>query len=430
MERPLADAGILRTDLDDPDARIPCTVWVPMFCRALEERPMKNAGMRLATVTPIGAFPLIDYLIVTSRNVGEGLERLARYLRIAEAPSIPSLQEGEDPIRVLFEGRATPMSAEFSVTLNVLHFREETEDRFRAAYASFSHTPDDVAEMERVLGCPVHTGASWNGWALSRETWQLPLRRRDPVLGGLLQRQADEALGRLPPMVGVALDVRRAPASRVGGGDTRIQAIARTLATSARSLQPAGCGRLFVSASAGSCAKGTPPSAICRTHRCRSVRSRTCLAILNPQRSTERSGDGIKKRHRRSVNADEMKPFVCPCNTVSALIPQPSRPSERRLCPRAGPHLERLRHHARKTRHSGRWQGQFQQQFWTEQSSGNSKPVVTLRFLAAVRWPSGKQHAAMAQRSELWRYRELASSHHAPVTMPEKVAELLIELSS
>src|SRR6476659_4025975 len=189
MDRLLADAGILRADLDDPDARIPCTVWVPMFCRALEERPMKNAGMRLATVTPIGAFPLIDYLIVTSRNVGEGLDRLARYLRIAEAPSIPSLQEGEDPIRVLFEGRDTPMSAEFSVTLNVLHFREETEDRFRAAYASFSHTPDDVAEMERVLGCPVHTGASWNGWALSRETWHLPLRRRDPVLGRLLQRR-------------------------------------------------------------------------------------------------------------------------------------------------------------------------------------------------------------------------------------------------
>jgi AraC-like DNA-binding protein len=245
MERRLADAGILRSDLDDPDTRIPCTAWVPMLCGALEERPMKNAGMRLAAVTPIGAFPLIDYLVVTSRNVGEGLERLARYLRLGEAPSIPRLQEGENPIRVLFEGRDTPMSAEFSVTLNVLHFREETEDRFRAAYASFSHTPDDVAEMERVLGCPVHTGASWNGWALARDMWQLPLRRRDPVLGGLLQRQADEAIGRLPPMDGVALDVRRALASRVGGGDTRIQSVARMLATSARSLQrrlaAAGC---------------------------------------------------------------------------------------------------------------------------------------------------------------------------------------------
>ena len=56
------------------------------------------------------------------------------------------------------------------MTLNLLHFREETEGRFRAAYASFCHEPDDVAEMERVLGCPVHTEASWNGWALSRET--------------------------------------------------------------------------------------------------------------------------------------------------------------------------------------------------------------------------------------------------------------------
>jgi pimeloyl-ACP methyl ester carboxylesterase len=40
------------------------------------------------------------------------------------------------------------------------------------------------------------------------------------------------------------------------------------------------------------------------------------------------------------------------------------------------------------------------------------------------------QHAAMAQRSELWRHRELASSHHAPVTMPEQVTGLLMELAS
>jgi len=44
--------------------------------------------------------------------------------------------------------------------------------------------------------------------------------------------------------------------------------------------------------------------------------------------------------------------------------------------------------------------------------------------------PRFDQHAAMARRSELWRYRELASSHHAPVTMPEKAADLLMELAS
>ena len=229
VEPLLADAGITREDLDDPDARIPTLVWGPMFRRALERCEMKNAGMRLATVTPIGAFPLVDYLIATSQDVGEGLARLARYLCLAEARSIPTLREDEDPIRVLLEGCDTPLSAEFTVTLNVLHFREETDGRFRAAYASFCHQPDDVAEMERVLGCPVRTGASWNGWALSRETFQLPLRRRDPALGNLLQRQADEAIARLPPGGGAVLDVRRALASRIGGGDTRIQTIARTL---------------------------------------------------------------------------------------------------------------------------------------------------------------------------------------------------------
>ena len=127
MEPLLADAGIRRADLDDPDARIPVTAWAPMFRRALEQRPMKNAGVRLATVTPFGAFPLIDYLIATSRNVGEGLERFARYLRLAEARSVPCLHEDEDPIRVLLVGCDTPLSAEFTVTLNLLQFREETE---------------------------------------------------------------------------------------------------------------------------------------------------------------------------------------------------------------------------------------------------------------------------------------------------------------
>ena len=88
-----------------------------------------------------------------------------------------------------------------------------------------------------MLGCPVHAGASWNGWALSREMSRLPLRRRDPTLGRLLQQHADEAIARLPAMDGIALEVRRALASRIGGGDARIRAIARDLAMSVRSLQ-------------------------------------------------------------------------------------------------------------------------------------------------------------------------------------------------
>jgi pimeloyl-ACP methyl ester carboxylesterase len=40
------------------------------------------------------------------------------------------------------------------------------------------------------------------------------------------------------------------------------------------------------------------------------------------------------------------------------------------------------------------------------------------------------QHAGMAQRSPLWRYRELPAPHHAAVTMPDAVADLVLEVSS
>jgi hypothetical protein len=53
-------------------------------------------------------------------------------------------------------------------------------------------------------------------------------------------------------------------------------------------------------------------------------------------------------------------------------------------------------------------------------------------FIRCVQFanPRFDEHAKMAQRSALWRFRELPASHHAPVTMPDQVAELLIDLAT
>lgn len=44
--------------------------------------------------------------------------------------------------------------------------------------------------------------------------------------------------------------------------------------------------------------------------------------------------------------------------------------------------------------------------------------------------PRFDAHAAMAQSTPLWTYRELAAPHHAAVTMPDRVAELLLEFAT
>jgi AraC-like DNA-binding protein len=233
-----AQAGITRFDLErDPDARIPCAIWLPIFQRAMQPRPLKNFLFKAAAAISIGSFPLLDYLMVTSESVGVAVRQLRRYLGLVDNPHVIDIEDAEDPIRVVFVSRDGRPTDEFGIALTLLRLREEAGESFRASYISFQHMPEDTVEIEGMFGCPVHGCAPWNGFALSRSTWNLPLRRRDPILAKLLRQQADEAIARLPRMDGVLYDVRRALASRVAGGDIRIESVARALATSVRSLQ-------------------------------------------------------------------------------------------------------------------------------------------------------------------------------------------------
>jgi AraC-like DNA-binding protein len=233
----LRAAGLNQRDLDDPDGRIPCAAVGALFGYAMQERPLRNLGTRIAAETPIGAFPLIDYLILSSEDVGRGLLQLSRYFRLVDFPVTLHFLEREESVRVIYEGPPSPFGYEFGIALCVLHLREETENRFNPECVSFTHNPDDAEDIERTLGCPVFPRSSWVGFALSRQAWNLPLRRRDPILHGVLERHAKEMVRGLTGIGGTALEVRRVLTSRVTGGDTRIGRIAHALGRSARSLQ-------------------------------------------------------------------------------------------------------------------------------------------------------------------------------------------------
>jgi len=238
--RLLSEIGIQRADLDDPDALIPCAATGALFGRALRERPLKNVGLRLAAQTPIGAMGLLDYLIVTSDTVGRGFQQLARYLRLLTgAPFLLELREDQDPILAMYhvDSSNATFGVEYSVALTVLHIREETGNRARFECVSFTHQPDDVSEIERVLDCPVKAGASWSGVALPRESWQMPLPRKDPIVHRVLEGHAESINPYALAMDGLALDVRRVIASRMANGEIDISIVARHLGTSTRTLQ-------------------------------------------------------------------------------------------------------------------------------------------------------------------------------------------------
>jgi AraC-like DNA-binding protein len=232
----LASAGVPTADATDPDGRVPCEYLGRIVSSAQQQRFTPNLAMELARVTPLGAYPLIDYLVVTSESVGAGVRQLARYYRLIGNPVVLDLHEDADPIRIEMAGGAA-FGVEFTATLLVLHMRSETDGRFAADSVSVGHKPDDAAAWERVLGCPVESMARWTGVSIPRTSWLLPLRRRDSVLRQVLEARADDVLARLPARAGLALQVQRALASSVPGSDTRIDVLARRLAMSGRTLQ-------------------------------------------------------------------------------------------------------------------------------------------------------------------------------------------------
>jgi AraC-like DNA-binding protein len=233
----LTAIGLDQGALDDPDRRISCEAMGALFSTVQRMRPIKNLALHLAVETPLGAYPLLDYLIVTSNTVGDGLRQFARYFQLVSAPIAIEIRENENPVRMIVSAPNNPFAVEYTTTLTVLNLRRETNDKIRAEYIALAHKPDDAAEMAELLGCRVQAGAAWSGLALSGEAWRMPFRRRDPVLRELLERQANEIVDRLPAGDPVVVDVRRALAKRVAGGDSRIDEVAQGLAMTARTLQ-------------------------------------------------------------------------------------------------------------------------------------------------------------------------------------------------
>jgi AraC-like DNA-binding protein len=233
----LAPFGLTRTELDDPDGRLPARVCAEIFGAIQREGRVKNLALCIAVETPIGAYPLLDYLVCSSESVGEGFKQIARYLVLVNPAVHLVFREEEDLIRVLVEGVMDPFTVELTVSLSVLRLSRESGDRLQVARICFRHEPDDASVYQSVFRCGVETQSSWSGFALTREAWQLPLRRRDPLLRNWLERKAEQILARQAGQEGVAMEVRRLLAAPATGSGAGIEGAARRLAMSSRTLQ-------------------------------------------------------------------------------------------------------------------------------------------------------------------------------------------------
>ena len=134
----LAAAGLRREDVENPDAYISPRACAALFELANQERRIPNLALQRAIHTPIGANPLLDYLIVSADTVGHGLERLVRYLRLVNRSIRVVFSDRSNPARVVLERSPGPFESELTVSLSVIRFAKETDGQMKVAYVSFT----------------------------------------------------------------------------------------------------------------------------------------------------------------------------------------------------------------------------------------------------------------------------------------------------
>ena len=240
----LQAVGITRETLDDPDARLEAGKVSALWAKAYELSGDPVLSLHAAEACPLGAYKVIDFMGSNATTVGEAFRCASRYFWLINTAIRLPIDESGDPVTfdvVDNEGGPAAVSrpyAEYCFAAFVLHIRAATGVGFPVERLTFVHrSPSDIREHERIFGCPVEFEAKHNRLFLSRAAWESPTTGANPGVLQVLIEHADLLLERLPRGPDLVERTRRVIGERLRGGDSSLDAVARELGTSARSLQ-------------------------------------------------------------------------------------------------------------------------------------------------------------------------------------------------
>jgi len=187
---------------------------------------------------PFGAFEIVDYLGASCATVGEMFTRVTRYLRLLRTPVDLSLfRAGSVHVLELRSPKAAPAHyfEEFTAGAMLGRVRELVDLDFCYASATFSRvpTPAIAARLVALMRCPLEFGAETTRVEIAVEAWAMPSLRASPSVYAVLESVAESMLGE----IAFSERVRLVATQSLRGGDARIEAVARTLGLTPRTLQ-------------------------------------------------------------------------------------------------------------------------------------------------------------------------------------------------
>jgi AraC-like DNA-binding protein len=237
----LAELGLTRAQLEDPDARLPGGHAVRLW-NALRERTGDPAlQLEAPTCLPFGAYRTIDYIIASSATVGDGIRRFVRFFGlIADAVTLTVEESaGEHGLRLaMADGAAVPaVYVDYVFAALVRRIRMRIHPGLRVSRVMLRQpAPATASRYREVFDAPVAFGAGDDCLVFDDESWRSPFATGDEALAQLLEEHARILERQRPVAAGFRADVERQIIARPGDGGSAT-AIARALNVSVRTLQ-------------------------------------------------------------------------------------------------------------------------------------------------------------------------------------------------
>jgi len=236
-----AESGIEPAWLVDPDSRVPLENHLRMWA-AISRRPI---GLELGAQLGLHGLGVVGYAMRHGATVGEALAWQQRYKAIVHSGVIPEMERRAGPAgpRIVFTHVAPPPflrlrePVEAYAASLVTGLQGLSGRPLRAAFVTLPLArPADPRRHEEFFTCPVAWGGPLLEVAFDAGILDWPLPQSDTRLFGYLARRADQLLAELPAEASVAAQVRREVGAMLAQGEPRLEAVARRLALSGRTL--------------------------------------------------------------------------------------------------------------------------------------------------------------------------------------------------
>ena len=231
----------------DPQAGVPerisRTAWLAAHLEAVRVTRDPLLCLHIAAWLPFGSLDVVDYLLVRSTTISEGVARSIRYT--------PILHEGVGGRMEVIGNHAhlshwllhgdpesSRFSAEFALALIFSRLTRLAGVDLQLTEVRFAHPSYGMeTAFRQFFGCPVYFGAGRDELIFPAHILDAKIPGGDAILCAILERQAESMRAQFVASESVAEQVRRILREELDGGDSSLDQVAHRLATTPRTLQ-------------------------------------------------------------------------------------------------------------------------------------------------------------------------------------------------